>query len=481
MARGPMGPRLRAGALCSVLLQALVPAAVGVVAATVPSAEADAYSRPAPRTPSSGLGSVQRRPSFGGYRRPALPGQSERRPSFGIVSPGDQSIGSRRSAQALEEYRSARRPSPPTAATAPPATERTPSWGGERSQLPWYAYQSPRRFGAWDALFLWTMLQTLSEPGHAAFFHHHQDDPGYRRWREDAERRAADDPRLRAQLDRLDSDLAAMSERPRDPSYLPPDVSPDEASADGRAPPEPGGPGRVVIPVVVGGGVLVLLWRARRRRKTVPASVAPASVAPAGAARFRVGMTLTMDPTPFLLAADITKVRIPETAAEGLLVSVAAVGTVGDGVTLHRLYLPEGMGFVQLHLDADGRPDECRYFSPIDEVRPPNAEEWAFWLDDRDGMIGWPRFQTTDGRIYDRVWAPGDMRIPPERFVETIEDLAGRRTVTSEAMLYGAPTGAPSPAPPIEYILVALVEGDEQAVIRIHAGIDVNPAGLSLG
>jgi hypothetical protein len=47
-------------------------------------------------------------------------------------------------------------------------------------------------------------------------------------------------------------------------------------------------------------------------------------------------------------------------------------------------------------------------------------------------------------------------------------------------MLYGAETGAAAPAPPTEYVLVAMVEELGQAWVEVHAGIDVNPAALSL-
>ena len=47
-------------------------------------------------------------------------------------------------------------------------------------------------------------------------------------------------------------------------------------------------------------------------------------------------------------------------------------------------------------------------------------------------------------------------------------------------MLYGVPTGLAPPAPPSEYILVAAVEQSGQAFVEILAGIDFNPAALSL-
>jgi hypothetical protein len=192
-------------------------------------------------------------------------------------------------------------------------------------------------------------------------------------------------------------------------------------------------------------------------------------------------MTLTLDPTPFILAAQATKVPVPDPGGSNLLVSVEAIGTLGTGDTrLTRLYLPGGTSFFQLHLAADGRPDECRFFGRVDEVSPADPAEWAFWLDPAEGLIGWPEFQTKDGKLYPRAWAPGTSRIAPRAFDETIETLGGARSARHHAMLYAAPTGAAAPALTTEYILVAAVEADGQAWVEVHAGIDVNPAALSL-
>jgi hypothetical protein len=64
-------------------------------------------------------------------------------------------------------------------------------------------------------------------------------------------------------------------------------------------------------------------------------------------------------------------------------------------------------------LGRDGMPDECRYFSLLDQITPASQDEWGFWLDPAQGMIGWPQFQTKDGKLYDRVWAPGGPRVAP--------------------------------------------------------------------
>jgi hypothetical protein len=226
--------------------------------------------------------------------------------------------------------------------------------------------------------------------------------------------------------------------------------------------------------------VFLVLWYLRRKMANPAGSVpaVPAALRGTARTRFRVGMTIPIDPAPFVLAAGVTKIE--QLTGSGMI-SVEAVGVLMDGaIPLNRLYLPGRTAFFQLHLGPDGNPDECRYFSRIDRVTPASRDEWGAWLDPAQGMIGWPQFQTKDGKVYDRVWAPGSARIEPRAMEETIQDLNGisRRQLTS--MLYAGPTGARSPAPDREYILVTAVDEGGQAWVDIHAGIDINPATLKL-
>ena len=189
-------------------------------------------------------------------------------------------------------------------------------------------------------------------------------------------------------------------------------------------------------------------------------------------------MTIPVDPSPFLLAAGVTKVRPPEASG---MISVEALGLVTDGaVSLHRLYLPGRETFFMLHLGPGGTSDECRYFSLLDQIAPANRDEWGFWLAPVDGMIGWPQFQTKDGKTYDRVWAPGTERVPPRQQIETLQDPDGTAQRKLQAMLYGAHTGATPPAPGVEYVMVCAIEQSDEAWIEVHAGIDINPAALTL-
>ena len=253
------------------------------------------------------------------------------------------------------------------------------------------------------------------------------------------------------------------------------------------------------LPLLLVGGAVVayLSWRRRGSRVAAarPAERGAGVKGPLGSAGamlrhklsgeryapslYRVGMTVTVASGtvhPGWRGDQGSCAGLRAGAAGGERVSIAELGRVeGGGVDYVRLYLPERRGFFQIHAGPDGQPDECRFFAPIDEVSPASEAEWGAWLDPAEGMIGWPEFQTRDGKLYGRAWAPGEARVAPRPLVETIEGVAGTRTVRSQAMLDAAPTGAAEPAPPMEYILVSAVEAEGQAWVEIAAGIDVQP------
>jgi Protein of unknown function (DUF2491) len=323
--------------------------------------------------------------------------------------------------------------------------------------------------GPLTAVALWAALNSLSSPNSVEYFHNYQYNPGYMQWREEANREANQNSAVAAKLQQLDAQLAQMEGQQRNPSAAPP-IQPSPAPSRGSG---------FIWPVLFIGIVILLLLWLWRRRMTQPATAAAApGLAGSAATRFRVGMTLPVDPSPFVLAGGLTKVQPPE---GGGMVSVEVVGVLREGaVMLHRLYLPGGKAFFQLQLGADGRPDECRYFSRLDEVIPADRQEWGLWLDPAEGMIGWPSFQTKDGKTYGRVWAPSNSRVPPRKMEETLQFVDHVEQRQLQMMLYGGPTGGTPPAPETEYILVSAIEATGQAWIEIDAGIDINPAALTL-
>ena len=303
--------------------------------------------------------------SSGGYSRRSYSGTGYR-----TGSSGDLALSRSMSSQALRDYQSAQR-------SAETYARRQPAYAGGFDG----ATEAPRRPSVWEgqrvasrpaqpgsgpltAVALWAALNSLSSPSSAAYFHNYQYDPGYVQWRREADREAAKDPTLAAKLGQLDSQLAQMEGRPRNPSAaLPVRSSPAQATGSG-----------LMWPVLfVGVAILLLLWWWRRRLAHPSTATAAPGLAGSAAARFRVGMTMPVDPSPFLLAAGLTKVQAPEGSG---MISVEVVGLLRDGaVLLHRLYLPGGKTFFQLHLGADGQPDECRYFSRLDEVTPADGQE----------------------------------------------------------------------------------------------------------
>lgn len=435
------------------------------------------YSRPGGGSTSSYSAPSRRAPvsSSGGYSRRSYAGSG-----YTTGSLGDQAVSRSLSSQALRDYQAAQRP-------VETYTRRAPAYAGGYD----WPSEVPRRPSIWEgqepavrvarrpalpgsgpltAVALWAALNSLSSPGSVQYFHNYQNDPGYVQWRREADREAGHNPTVAGKLDQLDTQLAQMEGQPRNAST----ASPAQTS------PAPRGESGFIWPVLFIGIVFLLLlwlWRRRMSRPAVATAAVPGLTGSA-ATRFRVGMTMPVDPSPFVLAAGLTKVQPPE---GGGMVSVEVVGVLRDGaVMLHRLYLPGGKAFFQLHLGGDGRPDECRYFSRLDEVTPADRQEWALWLDPAEGMIGWPSFQTKDGKMYGRVWAPSDSRVPPRKMEEMLQlvDHAEQRQL--QMMLYGGPTGGAPPAPQTEYILVSAIEATGQAWIEIYAGIDINPAALTL-
>jgi hypothetical protein len=195
---------------------------------------------------------------------------------------------------------------------------------------------------------------------------------------------------------------------------------------------------------------------------------------------FRVGMTLTLDPTPFILAGDGIKAKLPREGSSGTI-SVSAVGTLTCGdLRLTRLYVGDGGEFLQLWVDQSGGVAECRFFSRLDQEVPADEATWGVWLNEENGLIGWPQFQTLDGKLYDRQWAPGSNRIEPREFAESAATATGTARRSLRAMLYAAATGLADPAPASEYLMVSAVEEGEQAWVDLEVGIDLNPAALSL-
>jgi hypothetical protein len=447
---------LRAAYFCAALA-----AAGGSLLGTSASALADSggYRRPnlsAQYGSSSTSGWTA--PSSGGYRRPSPSGGG-----YVSSSAGDVAISRSTAAQALGQYRASQQPRRPSVES--PVRRNTGAGNGFYASRRPPSYAAPASVfggsGGYGTAAFWAALGALSASDRAAYFRQSQVDPGYQQWRQQVMR----DPTTAARLAALGDGASAA----------PPDAGATAAAASS-------GSSIVWIVLFVAVAVFALLWLARRRAAHRPAASSVPGISGSTATRFRVGQTIPLDPAPFLLAAGVTKVQPPSgSGMSSGMISVEAVGLLEDaGAQLHRLYLPGRTSFFQLHLGADGAPDECRYFSRLDEVQPADQAEWGQWLDPAQGMIGWPAFQTKDGQTYDRAWASGQSRVSPRQQTETLQTLGGLSQRRLQAMLYARATGASPPAPQGEYVMVAALEDAGQAWVEIVVGIDVNPAALTL-
>jgi hypothetical protein len=175
-----------------------------------------------------------------GYGRPTAAMPSRSGSAWSLPgSASDQALAHQSSREALDAFRQrsqpegyARRPALGSPGPWDGPRRRDPMWETWAAREDWYgragwspppsAGRTLPQFGMWDALFVWYLLNTLSQPGHADFFHHHAADPGYTAWRAEADRLAATDPAVRQQLAELDARLTAMQEQPRTQAYLPP-------------------------------------------------------------------------------------------------------------------------------------------------------------------------------------------------------------------------------------------------------------------
>ncbi len=515
----PLPSLITLRALAAVLTTVAAPAAVNLW-----SEDAEARSRGGRSSGgySRSGSSSSRTPSFSsnsgsssGYSRPSpTPSVPSRIPS---LSSSDRDASRAASRQGLNDFQARQAPSSTPSAPTPGARPSgsvpnagSGSFGGYSSggsyttgsglriprQPPAYqtalpsAYAGPARFGVWDAAMLFFLMNSLSTPSHAAFFHHHAQDPNYLAWRAEAEKLAATDPDLKAKLAEVDRSIAAQAGKPRDANYLPPDLAADDSG---------GFPwGWVIVILVIGGAVY---WFVLRRR-TPPNASAESNMGstPFGLGKsilhnklskqgpyrpdyLRLGMPLTLDPSAFILLGPTSPV--PRPAQGGGTVSVTAISTLaaaGEAANSarHAWLQIADTSFVEVGLTATGQPESARYFAKIDEVYPADADEWAFWLAEEDGMIGWPEFQTKGGHVYTRQWLPGDRRIVPRRLVETRERADGVMQRNLSLMLYARDTGLSAPAPEAEYLLVFASETPEEAWVELYLGIDLPLSSLGL-
>jgi hypothetical protein len=200
----------------------------------------------------------------------------------------------------------------------------------------------------------------------------------------------------------------------------------------------------------------------------------------------RINGIVEVPQVDFILGGENLKIKHPGNS--NIVLSMGRF-LIGDS-TIRRFYLDAGEVVYTLQIIADkkGSIEECKLFMPFDEVYP-NEEGWDFWLNEREGYIGYNVFQTKDDNTqYERVWEDegaiiqlpdGFNRIPPVSYTERIYlDPYGDsvENVQYDSMLYGRHATADVD----EYLLVSAVQDSGGASVQVAVGIPLEPASLKV-
>jgi len=98
---------------------------------------------------------------------------------------------------------------------------------------PPYVFNTAPSFGIFDTIFLFWMLDHITNKNVAKAAYNQSDDPAFQKWRQEVENLSKDNSELRAKLSEMDTQIKALEGTPKDPAYLPPGVPLEAALAPG--------------------------------------------------------------------------------------------------------------------------------------------------------------------------------------------------------------------------------------------------------
>ncbi len=201
--------------------------------------------------------------------------------------------------------------------------------------------------------------------------------------------------------------------------------------------------------------------------------------------RLRIGATLELDQTPFIINED--KLRLTFPGSKHSVWAIASLNISGLEKPVVRVYLkpysPDLGGeeaFLQLIRQDDGGLETLLFVTSA-RIHPPNADEWAAWLDEENGIIGSYYLTPPDGPAYVREWlAENQERTQPVPAWESIytvnAETAPSQSRSHQMMLYSRDLGLDFD----EYILVSAVRENQSAFVDIHTGIPVDLSGMTI-
>ncbi len=96
---------------------------------------------------------------------------------------------------------------------------------------PQYVYNTSPSFGIFNTIFLFWMLDHITNKNVAKAAYNYSDDPAFQKWRQEVENLSRDNSELRSKLAEMDKQIKALEGTPKDPGYLPPDMPLEAALA----------------------------------------------------------------------------------------------------------------------------------------------------------------------------------------------------------------------------------------------------------
>lgn len=218
-----------------------------------------------------------------------------------------------------------------------------------------------------------------------------------------------------------------------------------------------------------------LLTAIAKKKLTVETVMPTRTAAPL---RLSQGSALTLSIVPVVLAEHAGSLFGHDIAERHTIVAVGRYAMMGLNFT--RCYLSQSDGGY-LHFATKGNQIvETRIYKPYAEQIPATAEEWAFWLADLDGYIGYPVMQSKDedGPVqYQRSWSGGDARISPMQPVEGIVDSTGAAITVRHQMMHYTRALADDLA---EHMLVSAVQTDDGMSVNFWLGINLDVPDLTV-
>jgi hypothetical protein len=146
---------------------------------------------------------------------------------------------------------------------------------------------------------------------------------------------------------------------------------------------------------------------------------------------------------------------------------IVAVGKIKMFQTdIYNVYLEDNKTILRIVV-KDGNIS-CVVFHLKDEIHPQNEEEWGFWLDEKEGLLGWPQFQT-DQTIYDREWLN-------KEYSENITPCIGPSVFVehngAEYVKYVDKT--------LEHVLVQTHQTNDECNINIYIGVGIEISNIKI-